>query len=51
MSTTRLIDGVAKEKAMLRRQPEGHGIEDVNGVDAPIWHLMRMLRLLLVSLA
>ena len=31
----RLIAGLAKEKAMLR-QLEGHGIEDVNGVDAPM---------------
>ena len=32
----RLIDGLTKEKAMLRRQLEGHGIEDMNGVDAPM---------------
>ena len=32
----RLIDGLTKENAMLRRQLEGHGIEDVNDVDAPM---------------
>ena len=32
----RLIDGLTNEKAMLRRQLEGHGIEDVNDVDAPM---------------